>query len=176
VSRRRKLMIIIAVAVLAAAGLTAHQLVWPDLPPVPPKADAIVQLGGAGDRRAVAFDLWRQGRAPVVAISVPDDEFRTGWCGKGVYRGIPVICFHRKPFTTRGEARAIADLAAQHGWHSVILVTTPDQAKRAELRVDRCFTGSVAVATARLPLADWPWQILYQWGATLKAYTLETTC
>ncbi|HEY0536552.1 MAG TPA: hypothetical protein VGD29_33620 [Actinoplanes sp.] len=169
-------MIIVAVVVLAACALTARQFVWPGLPPLPPKADAIVQLGGPGDRRLVAFDLWRQGRAPVVAISVSDDEYSTTWCGNGVYHGVPVICFHSEPFTTRGEAREIGGLAARHGWHSVILVTTPDQAKRAELRVSRCFAGDISVATARLPLIQWPWQVVYQWGATLKAYTLETTC
>jgi uncharacterized SAM-binding protein YcdF (DUF218 family) len=173
---RRIIAIALAVIVVAVAVLTARIFVWPSLPPVPAKADAIVQLGGPGNRRFVALDLAREGRAPVVAISVSDDEIDTSWCAEGELRGVRVICFHREPFTTRGEARAIGDMAAQHGWHSVILVTTPDQAKRAELRVSRCFTGAISVATARLPLRQWPWQIVYQWGAMLKAYTVETTC
>jgi uncharacterized SAM-binding protein YcdF (DUF218 family) len=67
-------------------------------------------------------------------------------------------------------------MAREHGWHSVILVTSPDQASRAVLRVSRCFHGQIYVATARLPLHDWPGQIAYQWAATAKAYTLETSC
>jgi uncharacterized SAM-binding protein YcdF (DUF218 family) len=176
VRKRRVVLIATAVVVVVVSVLTVHLFVWPSLPPLPPKADAIIQLGGPGNRRFVALDLARQGRAPLVAISVSDDEINTSWCDQGMLRGVRVLCFHREPFTTRGEARAIGDMAAQHGWRSVILVTTPDQAKRAELRVSRCFTGSISVATARLPLRQWPWQIVYQWGATLKAYTLETTC
>lgn len=175
-TRRRVVAIVVAAVVLAMAVLTARLFVWPSLPPLPPKADAIVELGGAGDRRLVALRLAREGRAPVVAISVSNDEINTSWCDNGMLTGVPVICFHREPYTTRGEAREIGDLAARHGWHSVILVTTPDQAKRAELRVRRCFAGDISVATARLPLRWWPWQIVYQWGAMLKAYTWETTC
>jgi uncharacterized SAM-binding protein YcdF (DUF218 family) len=88
----------------------------------------------------------------------------------------PVVCFHPEPFTTRGEARAIADMARQNGWSSVILVTTPDQAWRATVRVSRCFDGPVSVATTPLPPYLRPPEIGYQWGATLKAYTFETTC
>jgi uncharacterized SAM-binding protein YcdF (DUF218 family) len=176
VSRRRIVAIVVAAVVVAVAVLTGHLFVWPDLPPLPAKADAIVQLGGPGNRRFVALDLAREGRAPLVAISVSYDEIDTSWCHAGLLRGVPVICFHREPFSTRGEARAVADMAAQHGWHSVILVTTPDQATRAELRVRRCFSGQIFVATARLPTLEWPRQIAYQWAATVKAYTLETTC
>jgi len=174
--RRRVIAIVLAGLVGALAVLTARIFVWPSLPPLPSKADAIVQLGGPGNRRFVALELARAGRAPLVAISVSDDEINTSWCAAGMLRGVHVVCFHREPFTTRGEARAVGDMAAQRGWHSVILVTTPDQAKRAELRVSRCFPGAISVATARLPLRQWPWQIVYQWGATLKAYTVETTC
>jgi uncharacterized SAM-binding protein YcdF (DUF218 family) len=169
-------MAVLAVVVAVFAVLTAHLFVWPDLPPVPARADAIVQLGGPGNRRHVAFDLARQGRAPLVAISVSNVEMRTSWCAAGRFRDVAVLCFHSKPFTTRGEARDVGTMAAQHGWRSVILVTTPDQARRATLRVSRCFNGQIAVATARLPWYEWPWQIAYQWGATVKAYTFQTSC
>jgi uncharacterized SAM-binding protein YcdF (DUF218 family) len=169
----------VAVLVVVLAGVsvvTGHLFVWPDLPPVPQRADVIVQLGGPGDRRFVALNLARQGRAPLVAISVSDAEVDTSWCRAGRLRGVPVVCFHSEPFTTRGEARAVARMAGQHGWHSVILVTTPDQASRAILRVSRCYDGKIFVATARLPWYLWPTQIVYQWGATAKAYTFETSC
>jgi uncharacterized SAM-binding protein YcdF (DUF218 family) len=176
VNRRRIVAIVATVVVAAVAVLSGHLLVWPDLSPLPAKADVIVQLGGPGDRRLVALNLAREGRAPLVAISVSDDEASTSWCAAGAWQGVPVLCFHSTPFSTRGEARAVGNMAAQHGWHSVILVTTPDQAKRAELRVHRCFSGQIFVATAPLPLLEWPRQIAYQWAATVKAYTLETTC
>jgi len=169
-------MAVAAVLVAGLAVLTAHLFIWPDLPPLPQHADAIVQLGGPGNRRLVALNLARQGRAPLVAISVSVDEVHTKWCRKGRLADVPVVCFHSEPSTTRGEARAIAQMAGQRGWRSVILVTTPDQASRATLRVSRCFSGQVFVATARLPWYRWPTQIVYQSGATAKAYTAETSC
>jgi uncharacterized SAM-binding protein YcdF (DUF218 family) len=175
--RRRIVLIVVAVLLVGATVLAARLFVWPSLPPLPQRADAIIELGGPGNRRPLALQLERQGRAPVVAISVSDEERAVaGWCDDGQFRGVPVICFHSEPFTTRGEARAIARLARQHGWHSVILVTSPDQAKRAELRVSRCYGGEIAVATAKLPWYWYPRQVVYQAGAFLKAYTFQTSC
>ena len=67
-------------------------------------------------------------------------------------------------------------MAARLDWHSVILVTTPDQAWRARLRVSRCFPGKVYVATAHLPSWDWFRQVPYQWLASVKALTIERSC
>jgi hypothetical protein len=165
-----------ALVLVTLLALIAHLFVWPDLPPLPARADAIVQLGGPGGRRGEALDLAHQNRAPLLAISVSDDEIGTHWCADGRLDGVRVVCFHSDPFTTQGEARSIATLAAQYGWHSVILVTTPDQAWRATVRVQRCFAGQVFVDTVPLPWYEWPAQIAYQLAATAKAYTVETGC
>ena len=90
--------------------------------------------------------------------------------------GVTVECFHPDPDTTRGEARYIGQLAAQRHWTSVILVTTPDQAWRARLRVSRCFDGEIYNVTAHLPLRMWFQQIPYQWVASVKALTIERAC
>ena len=87
-----------------------------------------------------------------------------------------MLCFHADPLTTRGEARHIAQLVAQYHWESVALVTSPDQAWRAQLRVSRCFSGQVYVATAPLPIIDWFYLIPYQWVATTKALIFERSC
>jgi hypothetical protein len=55
-------------------------------------------------------------------------------------------------------------------------VTTPDQAWRARLWTARCYSGDAYVATTPLPLVDWIGQIPYQWGATVKAFTVERSC
>jgi uncharacterized SAM-binding protein YcdF (DUF218 family) len=86
------------------------------------------------------------------------------------------MCFHAEPNTTQGEAEYIGQQAQLHHWTSVVLVTTPDQAWRARLRVTRCFPGKVYVATASLPLLEWPRQIAYQWVASAKALISERTC
>jgi uncharacterized SAM-binding protein YcdF (DUF218 family) len=89
---------------------------------------------------------------------------------------VRIECFHTAPWTTRGEARYIAAVAARRHWDSIILVTTPDQAWRARLRLSRCFPGKVYTATANLQRQDWFRQIPYQWAASIKALALERTC
>ena len=156
------------------AVVTARVFVWPDLQPLPARADAIVELAGPGDddRDRVALELARDQRAPVLVQSTLTSDTA---CLPPV-AGVRLVCFHPDPVTTRGEARYIGTIAAREHWHSVILVTTPDQAWRARLRVSRCFPGSVYVATAHLPAGAWLRQIPYQWLASAKALTMERSC
>lgn len=162
---------------MAFDAVTARLFVWPDLPPIPPRVDAVVKLGGFGEpgRERLALDLVRAHRAPVLAVSTTIDEERTGRCLPPV-ADVTILCFHPVPNTTRGEARYIGRMARQHHWRSVILITTRDHAWRATLRVGRCFHGEIYVDTPTLPATRWPVAIPYQWGATLKAFTTERTC
>jgi hypothetical protein len=170
----RTAVVVCATAVALLTVVTARVFVWPDLQPLPVRADAVVELAGPGDddRDRVALDLARDQKAPVLVQStvVGDNA-----CLPPV-AGVRLVCFHPDPLTTRGEARYIAALAAREHWHSVILVATPDQAWRARLRVSRCFPGKVYVATAHLPTGDWLRQIPYQWVASAKALTIQRSC
>jgi uncharacterized SAM-binding protein YcdF (DUF218 family) len=162
-------------ALLVFAAVTVRLFVWPDLPPLPPRADAIVELGGPGNRDATALGLAQAGRAPVLAQSTVRRDAGTSRCLPPV-PGVTILCFHADPNTTRGEARYIGEMGRLHGWRSVIIVTTPDHAWRARLRVSRCFPGETYVDLAPLPHRWWPVKIPYQWAATLKALILERTC
>jgi uncharacterized SAM-binding protein YcdF (DUF218 family) len=176
--RRRRLWIVLAIVLVLFSAVTARVFIWPDLPPLPQRADAIIELGGAGnpeDRDAAALALARDHRAPVLVQSTVAVEAGTDRCLPAV-PDVTIMCFHPEPNTTRGEARAIAALAARHRWTSVILVTTPDHAWRARLRVSRCFPGQVYVSTVRLPTMEWFGQIPYQWSASAKALTFERGC
>ena len=170
----RIVMVAAASALVLCTVVTARVFVWPDLRPLPDRADAIIELAGPGDqsRDLVAIELARQNRAPVLVQStVPGDHP----CLPPM-PGVTIECFHAVPNTTRGEARYIGQLAAQRHWTSVILVTTPDQAWRAKLRVSRCFGGEVYNVTAHLPFLMWFRQIPYQWFASAKALTFERGC
>ena len=175
--KRRTWRIVWAVtasALVLFAVVTARVFVWPDLPPLPDRADAIIELAGPADlaRDQVALELARQNRAPVLIQStLPNDKP----CLPAV-PGVTIECFHPGPDTTRGEARYIGQLAAERHWTSVILVTTPDQAWRARLRVSRCFNGEIYNVTAHLPFGMWFRQIPYQWVASAKALTIERGC
>jgi uncharacterized SAM-binding protein YcdF (DUF218 family) len=173
--RRHRRWPILGIVLLLFAGATARFFVWPDLPPLPDRADAIIELGGPGFRDDDALALARDHRAPVLVQSTVVEEAGTARCLPPV-PGVTIMCFHAEPPTTRGEAQSIGALAQRYHWRSVILVTTPDHAWRARLRVSRCFPGEVYVSTSPLPPLYWFRQIPYQWGATTKALLFERDC
>jgi uncharacterized SAM-binding protein YcdF (DUF218 family) len=162
------------VAVVVAFGVvTARLLVWP-AQGMPGQVSAIVMLAGPGSRLPVALELAREHRAPVLVVS-------RGWQGSSgpcpsPIPGVKLICFDPDPGNTRGEAEALGRLAKQFRWNSVVLVTTKTQDTRARIISQRCFGGSIYVVTAPLPLSSWPYQIVYGWGALLKALFVYRAC
>jgi hypothetical protein len=173
--RRWRTWAVLALATLLFGGATSRLFVWPELPKLPARADAIIELGGPGNRDGAALALARKHEAPVLIQSTVVSEAGTSTCLPPV-PDVTIMCFHADPGTTRGEARYIGTLAAQRDWRSVILVTSRDHAWRARLRVMRCFHGDVYVSTTPLPARAWPRQIAYQWAATAKAMLLEREC
>ncbi|MGN6524253.1 MAG: YdcF family protein [Actinomycetes bacterium] len=172
---RRRGLFVALLAVIACTLVTLRVFVYPPLRPVPGRVDAIIELGGAGDRDREALRLARAGVAPVLVQSTVPQEAGTSRCLPAVH-DVTVMCFHPDPDTTRGEAHWISAQAAQHGWKSVVLVTSPDQAWRAILRVGRCFPGDVYASTTPLPPASWLKQVPYQWVASAKALLVERDC
>jgi hypothetical protein len=172
---RRRLTFVALFTVVAFSAITARLFIWPSLPPLPAHADAIIELGGPGNRDAVTLALARQHRAPLVIQSTLAQDATSDTCLPPI-PGITIECFHAVPPTTRGEARYIGERGAADHWKSVIIVTTPDHAWRARLRVQRCFPGQVYVETSPLPKLDWFRQIPYQWAATVKAELFQRDC
>lgn len=162
---------------LVFGAVTDRLFVQPDLAPLPPRVDAIIELGGAAvdGRDRLALELARARLASFLVQSTVVEEAGTNRCLPPV-PDVVVLCFHADPNTTRGEARYIAQEAARRHWKSIVLVTTPDQAWRARLRTTRCFGGEVYVATSPLPSWLWLRQVPYQWAATGKALVFERAC
>ena len=79
-------------------------------------------------------------------------------------------CPSPQPATTLGEARA-RDLAAQHGWHTVIAVTFRPHISRARLILQRCFHGDLIMAAspADIAPAQWVYEYVYQTTGFVKA-------
>jgi uncharacterized SAM-binding protein YcdF (DUF218 family) len=171
--RWRRLMVALAVVVIAALVVTARLFVWPDQG-MPPKVDAIVSLDTPGGTLDAALGLARQHRAPFLVISLGTPESGYG-CPRPM-AGVRLICFNPSPGTTRGEAEFIGRLARKYHWHSVAVVTITPQDTRARLRIGRCFAGPVYVVPTRIALVSWPYQITYQWGALFKALVVQHGC
>jgi len=166
-------VVLIGVPVLFVL-VTARLFVWPSQEPFAlARADAIVVLDGAGPRLEVALRLARRRAAPIILLSVPSVQWN---CPHWSTPGVRVVCFVPVPATTRGEAQFAAAQARAFGWKSLIVVSSVPQDTRARLRVERCFRGQVEVVTAEPAWSQWPYQVVYEWGALLKALLLQRGC
>jgi uncharacterized SAM-binding protein YcdF (DUF218 family) len=170
----RRISAVLAIVIVAFSAVTARLFVWPPTG-MPARVDAIVVLGGQGDRLDLGERLANQNRSRFLVLSEGLPWIPPGLCGHR-FPVLRVICFRPDPDTTQGEAESTSRLAKRYGWHSLVLVTTPDQIWRAELRFQRCFSGKVYGATTPLGIRLWPYAIAYQWMATAKAELGNTTC
>ncbi len=154
--------------------ITAQLFIWPSTG-MPARVDAIVVLGGPGDRVGYAMRLARDDRARYLVFSRGLGRLPPGICVQHVGPAT-VLCFQPDPDTTQGEAEGTARLAKRYGWRSLALVTTRDQAWRARLWFGRCYPGQVYSATAPLSWYRLPPAIPYEWGATIKAEVFIRSC
>jgi uncharacterized SAM-binding protein YcdF (DUF218 family) len=126
------------------------------------RADAIVSLDGDRPRRLrKAVELAVGGAAPTLVIVRAEavaPELLSG-------RDLPfeVLSVVPDPSSTRGEARAVARVAAQRGWRRILVVTSTYHVPRARLIFRRGLVCEFTFVSAgcrrrRLPL-DISWEI-----------------
>jgi uncharacterized SAM-binding protein YcdF (DUF218 family) len=168
----------LATAVLMVASLVAwvdRAFLTPALAP-PRPSDAVLVLGGAGNRIEVAARLVADGYGPTLVESV--DGPYSPCLHPALVGDAPIICFTPSPVSTQGEAEAFARIARSHHWTSVVVVSGHAQARRARLRVERCFPGRISVVPARAPAseANRLWTVTYEIFATLKAEVWQRGC
>lgn len=173
---------LLVLAALAMSAITWRQFVdpagvsrWENGP-----ADAVIMFGGAGPRFEVAKAMVQAGVAPTIVISDPNDPAPGAtdtvfgiWCHAP--HAFEAVCFDPEPRTTRGESRAVADLARARGWHHVVAVTTTEQAARARLLLDRCWDGTVDVVVVDTTL-NRVVRVAYEWAATARALVVRRSC
>jgi uncharacterized SAM-binding protein YcdF (DUF218 family) len=145
--RFRVLLVVLVVVALATVGG------WLLVRPVtedPGHVDVVLVLaGGRGERQATGLHLAREGVASVLVFS--DGGRPDSPSGRVCHQrlvGVRVFCLTPRIDTTRGEARAFAELATREGWHSVALVTSSFHSRRASLLVGRCFPGTIHTVAA----------------------------
>jgi len=151
--------------------LTAVLFVFPSTN-TPRRSNAIVVLGGSGPRVQKGLSLARAGYAPYLVVSGTISSV----CPPAQHE-VMVICFDPRPDTTQGEARELAKLARVHDWHQVIVVSGTPQTTRARIRFERCFQGTLLFDPANpVGLRAWIHNVVYEWGALIKALTLQRGC
>jgi hypothetical protein len=155
----------------AVAGLPVY--VYPQIDQLR-HADAVFVVGGYGEERyRFGIDLAHQGWAPVAVVSSWNptrDPVLTKAC-ESPEPGITKICIAADPSTTLGEGRELRRLAAEHGWHTVIVVTGRPHISRARYILEGCFDGDLIMVESppRLPASRWPLEYLYQSLGYLRA-------
>lgn len=174
----RRGAIAIGVAVAVVVLLIPHFTLFPGTS-LPARADAVVLLAGDPTTRLpVALRLARQGPG-VLAISAdgrdPVNASSRTLCGRS--GDLTVYCFWPHPADTRGEARAIGRLAAQHGWNRITVVTSNYHVARAALLIRRCTDAQVSMAAARpsLSIAQWCVVVAHEIGG-LGLATAKRSC
>ena len=152
------LMLLAAVGSLVAVG---HALAVTD--PLA-KADVIVAVSGDnGPRTKTAVALWKQGYAPLLLFSgaaLDPESVSSAELMKrdAVNLGVPASAIIVEPAsaTTEENAKHVAQLMAERGMHTAILVTSPYHQRRASILFTRSFEP-VGLAFSNHPAEDPDW-------------------
>ena len=165
------LIVVVLLGILVAA--TVRLFVWPATSP-PTRADVVVVFGARNSERLPeAIRLLEAGFASVLVVMTPPED--RAICRDRVR---DVICLEPNPFTTRGEARAFAALAAERRWRSALLVTSRHHVTRARLLLERCFDGVVHVTPTdpRQGFGRRLERIGHEWAALIDALAFARGC
>jgi uncharacterized SAM-binding protein YcdF (DUF218 family) len=174
---RRFVLGLVSLFVIALVVSSAVLFVWPE-EDAPAHASAVVVLAGSKKPRLdKGLALMRRGVAPVLVIS---DGLDPTWpqanrlcAGHAPFR---VLCFRPSPYSTRGEAEAVARMAAARHWRSLVIVTSTYHVRRAKLLFERCFHGRVQAVGAHFGSSELPAVLPSEWAKLVYALTVARDC
>jgi uncharacterized SAM-binding protein YcdF (DUF218 family) len=172
---RHRILVVLASIVVLFCAATARLYIWP-ASGMPQRVDAVVMLNGSGNRLNTALGLAWEHRTSAILISRGSKYWGHGNVCAPAIPHVKVICFDPSPETTRGEAEFAARIARRYHWQSMVLVATAPQDTRARLRFERCFGGKIYVVNSTFPADEWPYEIAYEWLATIKALIFQRSC
>jgi uncharacterized SAM-binding protein YcdF (DUF218 family) len=172
------LLRIVLLAIVPWLALCAFFFVWPREDD-PARSDAVVVLSGDRDFRLPrALRLLRNDLAGALVISDgrdPEWPQANRLCNGGA-RSFRVFCFKPDPYSTTGEAEAVASLAREQGWDSVLLVTSRFHVYRARLLFERCLVGDVDAVGSRYKLRYLPSALFWESGKLVHALAVRRDC
>jgi uncharacterized SAM-binding protein YcdF (DUF218 family) len=174
---RRPVLLLLVLAAVWLAAASVLFLVRRD-DPLPAHAAAVVVLAGdASHRLPTGVRLVDRGVAPILVVS---RESGKRWSGRRLCdepTRLHVICVRAHPYSTRGEAAAIAALARRRGWRSVVVVTSGYHVVRARLLFRRCLGATrVAFRSAGYDRRWIPLDLVLESVKLLRAETVARGC
>lgn len=181
-ARRPLIRLLVAVVLLAPIVFVALTYFWFIAPPTEDvetvtAGDAVVVFAGSRDRLLTAVELMERGVASnlVIPNGRTSEMNRPGFCDETAFR---VFCPETETIDTRGEARAIGQLAEEMGWTSLIAVTSVYHVHRATSQLRRCHEGPVVAVAASQSMDgdDWLDKVVHEWAGTLAAMTIRSAC
>lgn len=147
------------------------------------KADAIIVLSMDNfyaDRATRSAEIYRQGLAPLVVAS---GERLRPFAGVAelmehdlLERGVPkdkILRFAHDSDSTREEAEALAKLASDKKWKSVIVVTSNYHTRRARYIFARIFPGNISISVAAARDGDFDPEHWYEKRKGIKLFVRE---
>ncbi len=164
-SRRRRAWLwgILAVIVAVYVAMSVSVFTTPSDRYDVHEIDAVFILGPPTEARiAVGERIARDAGGVPVYLSV--------WPGVGCRPQF--VCVHADPWTTAGEAAALAEAVRDDGVRHPLVVTGDEHVMRARYIFDRCVPVAAPVIgiDEHVSLAVRFWQPIYQWGAMAKAF------
>ena len=172
-SRRTILWLCAALIVVGFIAATSVLFVWPASDRLQ-RVDAILSLNGTNEvaRESRAVSLAEEGYARVLLFS--QGNYRTTPCPR--VSNVVVVCFEPRPARTVGEVAFATNYLRRRGWHSLMIVAGQAQVTRARILMRRCFSGRLVVVPAALRISHLPFEVVYQWGALVKALLVHGEC
>jgi uncharacterized SAM-binding protein YcdF (DUF218 family) len=164
--------VLIVVEVLLVALVAASLYLFIFVPSAKPKhADAIVVLSSDRPRYDAGLRLYRQHVAPTLVLSLPAFEGSGGGrCPRFA------LCFRADPYSTRGEAQAVARLAQKRGWRRIVVVTSRYHLRRARILFRRCTPAELLFVAAPAPTSAYLTSIPLEWGKMAVQLTAQRGC
>lgn len=135
----------------------------------PRTADAVYVLGPATPERfAEGVALIEAGYSNDLVVTVSENPDMQEFCEQE--QPYDLYCVFPEPVTTGGEAQKLAQLAEQHQWESVMVVTMRSHMTRAEILFNRCFTGDISMIDEGRPVTfvSGVYQFFYETAAFVK--------
>ena len=164
---------VLLLVVITWLGLCIRFVAHPRVDPVE-RVDAMYVIGPVETRWAEALARGDEGVAPVFLATTSIDPGGKAYfppnCGEQ-RDGYTIECVVPDPYTTRGEARLLAEQVRERGWTHVAVFTSTPHTARTRMIMEQCVPAQVSVWDYPVERGwqGWLGEFRYQSAAWVKA-------